>query len=84
MQYQRGGKTCDGSKKDPTQKHIGLVKVTNDSGGFSKIMLKELTSDMVLCTVQHICCMDELIARPSHPQFSFCVAKYYLPPAEKH
>lgn len=46
-------------------------------------VLKGLTSDMVLCTVQHICCMDELIARSSHPQLSLRVAQHYLPPAHK-
>lgn len=46
--------------------------------------LTQLTSDVVLCTVQHICCMDELIAGASYPQFSLCVAQHYLPPAKKH
>lgn len=45
--------------------------------------LTQLTSDVVLCTVQHICCMDELIAGASYPQFSLCVAQHYLPPAKK-
>lgn len=43
----------------------------------------ELTSDMVLCTVQHIGCMDELITGPSYPQFSLCVPQHYLPPVQK-
>lgn len=44
--------------------------------------LTRLTSDVVLCTVQHICCVDELIAGASYPQFSLCVAQHYLPPAK--
>lgn len=45
--------------------------------------LIQLTSDVVLCTVQHICCVDELVAGASYPQFSLCVAQHYLPPAKK-
>lgn len=46
--------------------------------------LTQLTSDVVLCTVQHICCVDELIAGASYAQFSLCVAQHYLPPAKKN
>lgn len=45
--------------------------------------LIQLTSDVVLCTVQHICGVDELVARAPYPQFSLCVAQHYLPPAKK-
>lgn len=38
---------------------------------------------MVLCTVQHICGVDELIARAPHPQLSLRVPQHYLPPAQK-
>lgn len=34
-----------------------------------------LTSDVVLCTVQHVCSMDELISGPSDPQLSFSVTQ---------
>lgn len=35
---------------------------------------------MVLSAVQHICCVDELIARSSNPQLGLSVAEHYLPP----
>lgn len=44
----------------------------------------ELTSDVVLCTVQHVCSVDELIAGASYPQLRLCVAQNYLPPEKKH
>lgn len=40
----------------------------------------ELTSDVVLCTVQHVCSVDELIAGASYPQLRLCVAQNDLPP----
>lgn len=43
----------------------------------------QLTSDMVLCTVQHVGCVDELIARSSYPQFSLRVPQHDLPPAHE-
>lgn len=36
---------------------------------------KYLTPDMVLGTVEHIGCMDELVPRTSNSQLSLCVAK---------
>lgn len=43
----------------------------------------QLTSDVVLCTVQHVCSVDELIAGASDPQLRLCVAQNYLPPGKK-
>lgn len=43
----------------------------------------QLTSDMVLCAVQHVGCVDELIARSSYPQFSLRVPQHDLPPAHE-
>lgn len=45
--------------------------------------LAQRTSDVVLCAVQHVCCVDELVAGASDPQFSLGVAQHYLPPAKK-
>lgn len=43
----------------------------------------QLTSDMVLCAVQHVRRVDELIARSSYTKFSLRVPQHYLPPVHK-
>lgn len=44
----------------------------------------QLTSDVVLCTVQHVCGVDELVAGASDPQLRLCVAQNDLPPGKSH
>lgn len=44
---------------------------------------KYLTPDMVLGTVEHIGCMDELVPRTSNSQLSLCVAKNDFTPKTK-
>lgn len=61
----------------------------------TKIMIKQIiarellwthckrTSDMVICTVHHISCVDELIPRASHTQLNLWVSQDNLPPVER-
>lgn len=44
------------------------------------MLLLELTPQVVVCTVHHICSVDELVPRTPHTQLDLIVTQHHLPP----